>query len=332
MSNSKGRTVAVLAMHGVLPFDLATPCEIFGRVRLAHHDEAYRIFVCGEAKHVKAGLVDIRVSWDLTQLANVDTVLVPGVANPTTPVSREIIDALCQVAARGTRIASICTGAFVLAAAGLLDGLRATTHWLAAPELAKRYPAIRIDPNVLYVDNGQILTSAGAAAGLDMCLHMVRRDYGATVAANAARLAVMPLERDGGQAQFIMHEVHAYGTTLDPVLRWMEQHLAEPLNLEEIARRARWSTRTLGRRFREQTGTTPGQWVLSARMRRAQQLLETTDLSVEQVATEVGFDSVSTFRDRFHRLLSTSPAAYRRAFKSAHVSTRPKDRTQSRRG
>lgn len=332
MSKSKARTVAVLAMHGVLPFDLATPCEIFGRVRLANDDEGYHIRVCGEAKHVKAGLVNLRVSWDLTQLADADTVLVPGLADPTTPVSKETVAALCQAAARGTRIASICTGAFVLAAAGLLDGLRATTHWLAAPELAKRYPATRVDPNVLYVDNGQILTSAGAAAGLDMCLHMVRRDYGATVAANTARLAVMPLEREGGQAQFIVNKSHAYGTTLDPVLRWMEQHLAEPLNLEEIARRARWSTRTLSRRFREQTGTTPGQWLLSARMRRAQQLLETTDLSVEQVATEVGFDSVSAFRDRFHRQLSTSPAAYRRSFRSVHVSTRAEHRAQALRG
>lgn len=306
--------VAIVALHGVVPFDLSTPCEVLGRVRVPGLHDAYQIRVCGEAKYVKAGAFDIRVQWDLSHLAGANTVIVPGLANPMMPIADEVIEAIRGAAAGGARIASICTGAFVLAATGLLDGLRATTHWLAAPELARRYPLIKVDPNVLFVDNGQILTSAGAAAGLDMCLHMVRRDYGMAVAADTARVSVMPLEREGGQAQFIVHEPPASGTTLEPLLRWLEENLHSTLTLEDIARQAGMSIRTLNRRFHEQTGTTPLQWVLASRVRRAQQLLETTGLPVEQVATTVGFESVTTFRDRFNRLVGTNPQAYRRAF------------------
>jgi len=301
-------------MHGVVPFDLSTPCEVFGRVRVPGIQDAYQIRVCGEAKTVKAGAFDLRVQWDLSHLAGAHTVIVPGLANPTMPIADEVIYALQAAAADGARIASICTGAFVLAATGLLDGLRATTHWLAAPELARRYPAIKVDPNVLFVDNGQILTSAGAAAGLDLCLHMVRCDYGNAVAANTARLSVMPLEREGGQAQFIVYEPPTSETTLEPLLRWLEQNLHTPLTLEAIAVEAGMSTRTLNRRFREQSGTTPLQWLLAARIRRAQQLLETTALSIEEVATTVGFASTTTFREHFNRLIDTNPQAYRRNF------------------
>jgi transcriptional regulator GlxA family with amidase domain len=193
---------------------------------------------------------------------------------------------------------------------------RATTHWLAAAELARRNPSIDVDPDVLYVDNGQILTSAGAAAGLDLCLHMVRRDYGATVAADAARISVMPLERDGGQAQFIVHAPPAAdGESLDPLLRWLEKNLDKELALDEIARRAAMSTRSLSRRFREQTGTTPARWVLALRVRRAQHLLETSGQPVERIAEAVGLGSTATLRDRFRRIVGTSPQAYRRAFR-----------------
>lgn len=307
-------TVAVVAMHGVIPFDLSTPCEVFGRVRVPGLRDAYQLRVCGEARDIKAGAFDLRVQWGLDQLAGAQTVIVPGVAHPLMPIADEVLEALRAAAAAGARIASICTGAFVLAAAGLLDGLRATTHWLAAAELARCYPRVRVDPNVLFVDNGQILTSAGAAAGLDLCLHLVRRDHGAAVAADTARLSVMPLEREGGQAQFIVYEPPASETTLEPLLRWLDEHLHRALTLAEIAQQAALSTRTLNRRFREQTGTTPLQWLLAARVRRAQRLLETTTLSIEQVTSAAGFASVSTFRDRFNRLVGTSPHAYRRAF------------------
>ncbi|MBA3943998.1 MAG: helix-turn-helix domain-containing protein [Herpetosiphonaceae bacterium] len=306
--------IAIVALHGLIPFDLSTPCEVLGRVRVPGLHAAYQIHVCGEAQYVKAGAFDIRVQWDLSHLAEAHTIIVPGLADPMLPIAEEVLDALRAAAQHGSRIASICSGAFVLAAAGLLDGLRATTHWLAAPELARRYPRIQVDPNVLFVDNGQILTSAGAAAGLDLCLHLVRRDYGSAVAADAARLSVMPLQREGGQAQFIKHEPPSTGATLEPLLRWLEQHLHCTLALEDIGQQAKMSTRTLNRRFREQTGTTPLQWLLASRVRRAQQLLETTTLSIEHVATAVGFESVTTFRDHFNRLVGTNPQSYRRTF------------------
>lgn len=309
--------IAVLALHGVIPFDLATPCEVFGRVRVPGPHNAYDLRVCCEAREVKAGLIDIRSQWGLSDLADADTLIVPGVSNPMMPIAEEVLEALRTAASRGTRIASICTGAFVLAAAGLLDGARATTHWLAAPQLASRYPRVTVDPNVLFVDNGQILTSAGAAAGLDLCLHMIRRDYGAAVAVDAARLAVMPLEREGGQAQFIVNEAPTSPAALQPLLTWLAENLDQPLGLEDIARQAATSTRTLSRRFFEQTGTTPLQWVLTQRVRRAQQLLESTAMSIEQVATETGFRSAVAFRQRFSKLVGTNPQTYRRTFGAA---------------
>lgn len=251
------KIVAVLATHGVLPFDLATPCEAFSRIRTADGRDAYRIRVCGESRDIKAGAFDIRVQWGLKDLAGADTIIVPGIANPTMPIADEVLDALRKAAADGIRIASICTGAFILAAAGLLDGLRATTHWLAAPELTARYPRIEVDSAALFVDNDQILTSAGAAAGIDLCLHLVRRDYGAAVAAGAARLAVVPLARDGGQSQFIVPEPPSSKSALGPLLAWIESNLDRPLPLKEMAARAAMSTRTFSRRFREQTGTRP---------------------------------------------------------------------------
>ncbi len=235
---------------------------------------------------------------------------------PTAPLSPAVRTALRQAADAGTRIASICSGAFPLAAGGLLDGLRATTHWAAAPQLAAAYPGIDVDPDVLYVDNGQILTSAGAAAGLDLCLHLIRRDYGSAVAADAARLSVMPLEREGGQAQFIVHD-HTptpRGSTLDPVLAWLRADLARDRTLDDIAAHAGVSTRTLVRRFRDQTGTTPLQWLHRARIRQAQHLLESTRHSVERIGEQVGFGSATAFRDRFKRTTGVSPQAYRRSF------------------
>ncbi|GAA3392972.1 GlxA family transcriptional regulator [Cryptosporangium minutisporangium] len=321
-------TVAVIALDHVVPFDLAVPTDVFGWVRLADGSPGYRVVVCGPADEVSAGPFTIRVRHGLATLADLtetDTIIVPGVADDDASVPAEVVDALRAAAARGTRIASVCVGAFTLAATGLLNGLRATTHWLGTAELAARYPAIEVDPHVLYVDNGQILTSAGAAAGLDLCLHLVRRDYGAAVAADAARHSVTPLERDGGQAQFIAHEPPAPdGVSLRPLLTWMEQNLADELTLDRIARHAALSTRTLNRRFREQTGTTPQQWLTRVRLRRAQHLLETTAHPVEWIAAQTGFTSPSTFRERFKRLVGVSPAAYRASFRGAEIASAPR--------
>jgi transcriptional regulator GlxA family with amidase domain len=311
-------TVAVLALDGVIPFDLSAPLDTFGRARLPDGREPYRVRVCSVREEVSAGAFTMRAPYGLQELADADTIVLPGVAEPPPELPPGVTGALRAAAENGTRIASVCVGAFLLAETGLLDGLRATTHWRAAEQLAARYPAVKVDPNVLYVDNGQFLTSAGAAAALDMCLHMIRRDFGSAVAAHAARMSVMPLEREGGQAQFIVHDLPPApsGATLEPLLHWLEDHCGRDLSLDEIAAQAGMSTRTLNRRFREQTGTTPLQWLHRARVRRAQHLLETTPYPVERIAAQTGFGSPTAFRERFRRVVGTSPQAYRRAFRA----------------
>jgi transcriptional regulator GlxA family with amidase domain len=309
-------TVAVLALRHVIPFDLSTPIEVFTRARLPDGRPAYRVRVCAPEPEIDTGTFLLRAPFGLDGLADADTIVVPGTSAPELALPGQVKAALRRAADNGTRIASICTGTFPLAATGLLDGLRATTHWAAADALAVAFPEVEVDPDVLYVDNGQILTSAGAAAGLDLCLHMIRRDYGSAVAADAARLSVMPLEREGGQAQFIVHD-HTptpSGATLDPLLDWLRANLATPLTLEDVAAHAGISTRTLIRRFREQTGTTPLQWLHRARIRQAQHLLESTEHSVERIGAQVGFASPTAFRDRFKQTTGVSPRSYRRAF------------------
>ncbi|MYS21914.1 transcriptional regulator, AraC family with amidase-like domain [Streptomyces sp. DvalAA-14] len=309
-------TVAVLALDQVIPFDLSTPIDVFQRTRLPDGRPGYQIRVCAEQPEIDAGAFTLRAPWGLAGLQGADTIIVPGTATPEAPLPPAVRDALRAAAEDGTRIASICTGTFPLAATGLLDGLRVTTHWIAAGLLAATHPEITVDPDVLYVDNGQFLTSAGAAAGMDLCLHMIRRDYGSAVAADAARLSVMPLEREGGQAQFIVHDYPPtpHGSALEPLLTWLQENLGRDLTLADIAARSGTSTRTLMRRFREQTGTTPLQWLHRARIRQAQHLLETTRHSVERVGAQVGFGSPTAFRDRFKKTTGVSPHAYRRTF------------------
>jgi transcriptional regulator GlxA family with amidase domain len=308
--------VAVLAFDGVVLADLATPCELFGQARDAAGRPLYQVRICSAAREVRTEHANLQVPWRLSSLARASTVVVPGVDDLDRPIPEPLRREIRRAIARGARVASICTGAFLLAATGALDGRRATTHWRCAAELARRHPAVSVDPDVLYVDNGNLLTSAGAAAGLDLCLHLVRRDHGAQVAAEVARAAVMPLERAGGQAQFIVHQPPApEGTSLAPLLAWLEQNLRRSLPLPVIARQAAMSTRSLGRHFRQQVGTTPAQWVARARVRRAQRLLESTDLSIERLAGEVGFGSAAVLREQFGQVVGTSPAAYRRSFR-----------------
>lgn len=300
-------------MDGVVPFDLSVPIEIFGRARLADGAPAYEVRICGPSPEVDAGPFGMRVPHGLDELARADTVVVPGVADIAAPVRPAVLDALR--AAPG-RLVSVCVGAFTLAAAGLLDGRRATTHWAATAELTRRHPAVTVDPNVLYVDDGDVLTSAGAAAGLDLCLHLVRRDHGAAVARRTARLSVAPLERAGGQAQFVAHEPPPPdGSSLEPLLAWLAENLHRPLTLADIAARASMSDRSLSRHFRRQTGTSPLRWVNRHRIRKAQQLLEETDQPVERVGELVGFDSPTSFRERFREVVGVSPQAYRRSFR-----------------
>ncbi|NUR40412.1 MAG: helix-turn-helix domain-containing protein [Streptomyces sp.] len=320
-------TVAILALDLVVPFDMAAPMQVFDWTRLPDGRSPYRVRLCARTSEVRAdGGFSLRVERGLEALADADTIIVPGCSPEAGPTPAPVLAALRQAAEAGTRIASVCAGAFVLAEAGLLDGLRATTHWVAAGELARRFPRVRVEPDVLYVDNGRILTSAGAAAGLDLCLHMIRRDFGSAVAADAARMSVMPLEREGGQAQFIVHDHPPVprGSTLEPVLEWIEDHLAQEITLGAMASRSGMSERTFSRRFREQTGTTPLQWLLRARVRRAQYLLENSDHPIERIARQAGFGSPTAFRERFRRVAGTSPQAYRAAFHGAPQTPAPR--------
>jgi transcriptional regulator GlxA family with amidase domain len=318
IQNDAGRQrhlVAVVAFDGVVLGDVSTPCEIFGRVRGPDGRAAYDVRICSTRPEVRSEHVTLRVPWRLSSLSRADTVIVPGVADLDQLIPDGVLRAIRRAVDRGARVASICTGAFVMAATGALDGQRATTHWRGAAELARRYPAIDVDADVLYVDNGTVLTSAGAAAGLDLCLHLVRRDLGAEIAAEVARAAVMPLERAGGQAQFILHEPPEHDrSAIGQLLTWIEQNLRRDLSLPVIARRAAMSTRTLSRRFHGEVGTTPAQWITRARIRRAQRLLETTELAVERVAAAAGFGSAVVMRAHFGEIVGTTPLAYRRAF------------------
>ena len=306
--------VAVLALPDSVAFDLATPIEIFDRASLLDGRPCYQVQVCSAEPVVRAGPIRIVTSYGLEALREAHTIVVPGRHTVTTTVPEPIIGALKTAYANGIRIASICTGAFTLAQAGILDHKRATTHWLGADQFRAAFPAVELDADVLYVDEGQVLTSAGASAGLDLCLHMVARDYGSAVAANAARMAVAPLHRYGGQAQFIVRNRLPENTQLDALLGWIENHAHQQLTLGDLAAQAATSIRTLNRRFRAETGQTPMQWVAGVRIRHAQELLERTTEGVENIARRVGFDSPANFRDQFKKTTGVPPQVYRATF------------------
>lgn len=307
--------VAVLALQGVVLADFAIPVELFGRVRLPDGSEPYRVVTCGPSRMLRTATCDLRVRHDLTALRAADTVIVAGIDNIAAPVPPHVIAALQRAAARGSRIASICSGAFVLASAGLLDGCRATTHWRLTAELSRRHPDVRLEPDVLYVDEGAVLTSAGASAGTDLCLYLIRRDHGAAVAAESARLAVAPLERSGGQAQFIRQPLPGGHGSLQLLQDWIARHLSQRLNIGMLARRQATSVRTLHRHFLQQTGLTPARWIAQRRIRRAQELLETTTISIDAVAEAVGFNASSSFRQRFRMTVGVAPVSYRRLYR-----------------
>ncbi|EGH99665.1 MULTISPECIES: GlxA family transcriptional regulator [Pseudomonas syringae group] len=313
----KTHNVVILAFDGVVAGDLTMPAELFERVELTKGHYPYQVRVCASTLTVQTRSFDLQIRFSLDEIARADTLIVPGLSDPTGHVPDAILDVIRSATQTGARIASICTGAFVLAQSGVLDGMRATTHWKAADKLARQYPKIEVNPNVLFVDNGQILTSAGAAAGLDLCLHMIKQDHGASVAARAARLAVVPLERSGGQAQFIVRDMPCSHTSLSPVIQWIESRLATIITIRDMAEFALISTRTLTRRFQEQLGLSPLQWVIHARVTRAQCLLEATDLPIEHVAAQVGFTSSTSLREHFLHIVGTNPTAYRLAFRKA---------------
>jgi transcriptional regulator GlxA family with amidase domain len=306
--------IAVLALDGVVAFDLSIPAQIFG-----HRDQRdrYRVSIC--AQH--AGPVRTSSGFDIVARAGLptvrraDTVIVPGFEETWRPVPQPVVDALRAADRRGARLISICTGAFALAAAGLLDGRRATTHWHHAADLRERYPRIDLDPQVLYVDEGRVLTSAGVAAGIDLCLHVVARDHGAAAANAVARRMVVAAQRGGGQAQFVERSVpEPADEGLGATRAWMFDRLEQPLTVAQMARHAVRSERSFARHFRAETGTTPLRWLHEQRILHARRLLEETDLPVEAVASRSGFGTATTLREHFGRAVHTTPTAYRQAF------------------
>jgi AraC family transcriptional activator FtrA len=319
-------TVAVLAFDGMAPFELGVVVEVFGLPRPELGDLPwYELLVCAEHPGRDLPVVggfSVKADHGLDALATADTVIVPGVADTRGEVPSAVVAALRAAHARGARLVSICSGAFALAATGLLDGRRATTHWRHAALLNELYPEVRVDPDVLYVDDGNLLTSAGSAAGIDLCLYLVRRDHGATVANTVARRFVVPTHREGGQAQYIEAAVAPVAVEDDGVARsmaWALDRLATPLTVPALARAARMSERSYLRHFTRRTGTSPMRWVIAQRVAASLPLLEAGDGTVEEVAAAVGFDSPATYRHHFGRAMRTTPTAYRRAFSTRHV-------------
>ncbi|WP_407991985.1 GlxA family transcriptional regulator [Kitasatospora sp. CMC57] len=306
--------VVVLALEGVLPLDLGIPLQVFG----AWQGGPYRLTVCTD----RPGPVPVHggppvcVDRGLEVLDGADTVIVPGRVDLSPPTA-EVCTALAEAAARGARVVSICTGAFVLAAAGLLDGRRAATHWRHAAELAARYPRVRVEPAPLYVDEGELLTSAGVAAGLDLCLHLVRRDHGAAVANGRARDLVAAPHRAGGQAQFIERPVPVERPGgLGELHAWALRNLHRDLSVDRLARQAGTSRRTLIRRFHAETGLPPTRWLLEARLGHARELLEATDLTVQSVARRCGLGTAGNFRAVFREHVGVAPSVYRESFRA----------------
>lgn len=315
-------TVSVLAYDGMSAFEMGIVTEIFG---VAWPDPpssdlpAYDLTICAErpGEVAMVGGATLRTPHGLDAFAAADTVIVPSVGDVAVPPTADVVAALRLAHRRGARIVSICTGAFALAAAGLLDGRRATTHWQHVDELRACYPRVDVDPRPLYIDLGDVLTSAGSSAGIDLCLHLVRADFGGHAAGALARRLVTPVHRNGGQAQYIEVPVTVApdDDRIGRSMAWALEHLGEPLTVELLARRANMSARSYLRHFTRSTGTSPIRWLIGQRVRASLPLLETTGASVEKIAAAVGFERPVTFRQHFSRLMKTSPSAYRRAFR-----------------
>jgi AraC family transcriptional activator FtrA len=307
-------------MHRVVALVSAPQASFeLGCAAAVFREAPYRFSVCTERTgkvHTTEGF-DMVVTSGLRALDRVDTIVVPG----WLPINREptgaVLRALTRAHRRGARLVSICSGAYVLAATGLIDGRRAATHWRYADELQRRFPAVQVDPDVLYIDHGDIATSGGSGTGIDLCLQLVRKDHGAAYAAGVARRMVMPPHREGNQVQYRADDVERPVESLGEVLDWATSHLAEPITIEQLANRANVSPRTLARRFDQQLGASPGQWLLAQRIARTRALLEETDLPVETIATRVGLSSATNLRRRFRAALRTTPSAYRRAYQGS---------------
>lgn len=314
------KNVAAVLLDGVHPFELGVICEVFGIDRSDEGLPTYDFAVAsaeGPSLTTHVGGLTVGTPYGLERLEEADLIAVPAGADYVVrDYPPELLDALRRAVDRGTRVLSVCSGVFVLGAAGLLDGRRCSVHWRQADELAVRNPRAVIEPDVLYVDEDPVITSAGTAAGIDACLHIVRKEQGPEVANKIARRMVVPPHRDGGQAQFIERPLPKNSCdTVGEVLVWMEQHLDEDVTVEQLADRAHMSPRTFARRFQQETGTTPYRWILRQRVLLAQRLLEGSDETVDAVAGRTGFGTAAALRHQFVRALGTTPNAYRRAFR-----------------
>ncbi|HZD99729.1 MAG TPA: helix-turn-helix domain-containing protein [Micromonosporaceae bacterium] len=314
------RSVAVLAFDGIAAFELGVVCEVFGTDRTADGFPGYEFLVCsvdGKPIRTQSGF-EITPQSDLTPLGWADLVVVP--AHPIDSVAPEAaLEALRAANDRGARLLSVCSGAFVLGQAGLLDGRHCTTHWRHAAELSERFPAALVDPAVLYVADGNLLTSAGTAAGIDACLHFVREVHGSAVATKLARRMVVPPHRDGGQSQYVESPLPDLGScdSLEPLLAWLVAHLDEPITVEDLSYRAHMAPRTFARRFKAETGETPHVWLTAQRVLLARHLLEESDLSVDSVASRSGFGDAANLRHHFTQRVGATPQAYRRTFRAS---------------
>jgi len=316
-SQPAGPLVAILAYDGLCTFEFGLAVEVFGLARPEFGADWYRFRVVGERPGPMraAGGITVDVDCGLAGLDEADIVMIPGWRGIEAPVPDAVTDAIRRAHDRGARILTICSGVVVPAAAGLLDGGRATTHWRYVEAVAARFPAVRVEPDVLYLEQGRVWTSAGSAAGFDLCLHLIRQDYGAAVANSVARRLVVPPHRDGGQAQFIDRPVPARpDTRFQRLFDWLRAHLDQPISVDRMAGEAAMSKRSFIRHFKATTGLAPSDWMARERVGRAKDLLETTDLSIEAVAAAAGFGSPETLRTQFRRQLRVSPSAYRERF------------------
>ncbi|GAA2329402.1 GlxA family transcriptional regulator [Dactylosporangium salmoneum] len=314
--------VAIVALEGVVPFDLGTPSQIFGTARDDNGHRKYEIQVCSPGGRPVMTAAGYRVAPEhgLEATERAGTVVVSGIGSgspvETGSLDEETRSALRAAHARGARVMSVCTGAFVLAAAGLLDERPATTHWWWAERFRELFPQVKLDPDVLFVDDGDVLTSAGVGAGIDLCLHVVRTDFGSEVANRAARRSVVPPWREGGQAQYIERPLpRTADVTLAGTRAWAQERLDAPLSLQDLAEHARMSVRTFTRRFREETGVSPARWLLQRRVDHARALLESTDLPVEVVARRAGLGTAAGLRQHMQSTIGVAPSAYRRTFR-----------------
>lgn len=311
-------SVVALAYDGLCTFEFGVATELFGLPRPELGIEWYDFEVVSveEGPLRMLGGTTLRAPTDLSVVAGADTVVIPGWKSIDVEPDAAVLQALCEAHARGGRIMTICSGVFALAATGLLDGRKATTHWRYTDALQRRHPAIRVQPDVLYVDNGRLLTSAGSAAGLDLGLHLIRRDHGAEIANRVARRLVLPPARDGGQAQFIDRPAATTNGDIASTLDWAREHLDRRLGVADLAANAAMSPRTFARRFRSEVGSSPHRWLTEQRVVRAQALLESTAEPVDRIASAVGFGSAATLRHHFDRVLQTTPTRYRARFRT----------------